>query len=187
MSDNVSSYLRNIYETVTVPALREKFGYGNLFQVPKIVKVSLTVGVSPKLGKDVFENVSQDLRMISGQSPMICKARRSIAGFGIREGMNIGVMVTLRGNRMYNFLEKLIYYALPRVRDFKGFSSSGFDGNGNYSFGLPDRHVFLEANSHLLDKPGISVTIVTNSSNDVQVMHMLQSLGIPFISWRVNG
>lgn len=174
-------FLKNHYKSVVVPALMEKFKYSNIFQVPKIEKISLNVGVGRYASdKNSLFAVSSDLQRISGRKPVMSKAKRSNAGFSIREGMNVGIFVTLRGDFLYEFLERFTYVALPRVKDFKGFSPKSFDNSGNFSFGLPDMQVFPEADNLSTHDCGLCVSITTNAKNKAESLELLKLMNIPF-------
>ncbi|BAU24051.1 50S ribosomal protein L5 [Caldimicrobium thiodismutans] len=174
--------LRQKYHNEVKPRLMERFKYPNPHQVPKIEKISVNIGlgeavVNPKL----IDQALVELTQITGQRPRICKARKSIAGFKLRKGMPIGVMVTLRGRRMYDFLTRLIHIALPRVRDFRGLPRSGFDGRGNYTLGINDHTIFPEIDSSKIEKiKGMSITISTSAKTDEEAYELLKELGMPF-------
>lgn len=174
--------LRQRYYNEVKPRLMERFKYSNPHQVPKIEKISVNIGlgeavVNPKL----IDQALVELTQITGQRPRICKARKSIAGFKLRKGMPIGVMVTLRGRRMYDFLTRLIHIALPRVRDFRGLPRSGFDGRGNYTLGINDHTIFPEVDSSKIEKiKGMSITINTSAKTDEEAYELLKELGMPF-------
>lgn len=174
--------LRERYYKEVKAKLLERFKYENIHEVPKIEKISVNIGLgeavtNPKL----IDQALVELAQITGQRPKICKARKSIAGFKLRKGMPIGVMVTLRGKRMYDFLARLIHIALPRVRDFKGLPRSGFDGRGNYTLGLTDHTIFPELDASKVEKvKGLSVTIVTTAKSDEEAYELLKEMGMPF-------
>jgi len=174
--------LKTHYKEKTVPHLTKELGVKNAMAVPKVEKVVINVGVGKTL-KDakLLEAIIEDLRKITGQAPVKTLSKKSIAGFKIRENQVVGVMVTLRGQRMYDFLEKLIRIALPRVRDFKGISNKSFDGHGNYSLGLKEHMVFPETSrEHLEHTFGLEVNIRTSARDDKQARELLKSLGFPF-------
>lgn len=184
MAENSSNALAAHYQDVVRPALQERFGYQSSMQVPKLERAVVNVGLgqavqNPKLVDGVVDEVAR----LSGQRPLVTKARRSISNFKLREGMPIGVAVTLRRQRMYEFMQRLIHVALPRVRDFRGLSGKGFDGRGNYTLGLREQIIFPEID---LDKVelthGLSVTMVTTAENDEQGLALLTELGMPFRS-----
>jgi large subunit ribosomal protein L5 len=165
-----------------VPKLMEKFAYRNAMQVPKIEKVVLNMGVGEAIqNPKSLDGAVADLTAISGQKPVITKAKASIAGFKLREGMSIGCKVTLRGDRMYDFLDKLINVALPRVRDFRGVSPKAFDGRGNYTLGIKEQLIFPEIDYDKIDKiRGLEVVIVTTAKTDEEARELLKLMGMPF-------
>ncbi len=175
-------FLQTKYRTEVVPALMEEFGYDNHMTVPRIEKVVVNMGLGEAVqNPKVVEAGVRELRQITGQQPVVTRARRSIAGFKLREGMPIGAKATLRGERMYEFLERLIYVALPRVRDFKGISPKSFDGHGNYTVGVSEQIIFPEINYDEVDKiRGMSITVVTSAENDDESRGLLAKLGMPF-------
>lgn len=177
------SYLVNKYKTEAIPALTEEFSLRNPMEVPRIEKVVINMGLGEAVqNPKVIEAAAAELTLIAGQKPVITRARNSIATFKLREGMPIGVMVTLRGARMYEFLERLLYIALPRVRDFKGVSDKAFDGHGNYSLGVREQIIFPEIEYDKVDKVrGMNITIVTSAPNDDQARSLLRHLGMPFV------
>ncbi len=169
-----------------VPALNEKCGVKNVMQTPRVEKVVISVGVG-ELGKDkkILQSVVDTISLIAGQKALVTDARKSIAGFKAREGMPSGVKVTLRGANMYNFLEKLISIALPRVKDFRGVSAKGFDGRGNYNFGLDEQLMFPEVvYDDILVTHGMNITIVTSTEDDKEAYTLLEMLGLPFAKGR---
>jgi large subunit ribosomal protein L5 len=170
------------YNTEIVPALRKAFDLKNIMQVPRIEKVVVNIGMGEALDNPkALEAAVSDLTIITGQKPVMTKARKSIANFKLREGRLIGTKVTLRGNRMWAFLDRLLSTALPRVRDFRGVSANAFDGRGNYTLGLRDQLIFPEIEYDKIDKlRGMEVTIVTTAKNDDQARVLLQLLGMPF-------
>ncbi len=174
--------LKEKYYKEVVPALMKELGLKNVMEVPRIEKVVLNIGVGE--GKDnakALEAAARDLAIISGQKPVIRRARKSIAGFRLRKGQPIGVKVTLRGDRMWAFLDRLINIALPRVRDFRGISPHAFDGRGNYSLGFREQLVFPEIDYDKIDKVrGLQVTIVTTAETDEEAYKLLEKLGMPF-------
>jgi large subunit ribosomal protein L5 len=165
-----------------VPALRKAFEFKNIMQVPRITKVVVNIGAGEALDNPkALESAVSDLTIITGQKPVMTKARKSIANFKLREGRLIGTKVTLRGDRMWAFLDRLMSTALPRVRDFRGVSANAFDGRGNYTLGLRDQLIFPEIEYDKIDKlRGMEVTIVTTAKNDDQARVLLQMLGMPF-------
>jgi large subunit ribosomal protein L5 len=170
------------YNTEVVPALRKAFDLKNIMQVPRITKVVVNIGMGEAMDNPkAMEAAVNDLAIITGQKPVMTKARKSIANFKLREGRLIGTKVTLRGDRMWAFLDRLMSTALPRVRDFRGVSANAFDGRGNYTLGLRDQLIFPEIEYDKIDKMrGMEVTIVTTAKNDDQARVMLQLLGMPF-------
>jgi large subunit ribosomal protein L5 len=170
------------YNTEIVPALRKAFDLKNIMQVPRIEKVVVNIGMGEALDNPkALESAVSDLTIITGQKPVMTKARKSIANFKLREGRLIGTKVTLRGDRMWAFLDRLLSTALPRVRDFRGVSANAFDGRGNYTLGLRDQLIFPEIEYDKIDKlRGMEVTIVTTAKNDDQARVLLQMLGMPF-------
>lgn len=176
------SELKQKYQTEIVPALKEQFGYKNVMQVPKVEKVVINMGVGDAVqDAKALDAAMRDLTAITGQKPAITRAKRSIANFKLRDGMAIGCRVTLRGTRMYDFLEKLIRVALPRIRDFRGVSARSFDGRGNYTLGIREQLVFPEIDYDTIDKlRGMDVTIVTTANTDEEAMALLSALGMPF-------
>lgn len=174
--------LKKEYREVIIPALIEKFGYKNPHQVPGLVKVVVNTGVG-EAARDskVIEGAIKDLTLITGQKPVVTLARKSIAQFKLREGMPIGAHVTLRGNRAWEFVDRLVNLALPRIRDFRGLSPRQFDGNGNYTFGITEQSVFHEINQDDIDRVrGFDITIVTTAKNDDEGRALLLALGFPF-------
>jgi len=174
--------LQEQFNTQIVPALKVKFGYKNIMQVPKITKVVVNVGVGKvKEDKKKVDQIAEELKKITGQACVKTKARTSIAGFKVRENQIVGVMCTLRGYRMYSFLDKLIHVTLPRVRDFQGVNKNGFDGRGNYHLGMKEQLIFPEISSESLDNVfGLEVSIVTNAGKDEPVREMLTLMKFPF-------
>jgi large subunit ribosomal protein L5 len=170
------------YNNEVVPALRKAFDLKNIMQVPRIAKVVVNIGMGEAMDNPkAMEAAVSDLTIITGQKPVMTKARKSIANFKLREGRLIGTKVTLRGDRMWAFLDRLLSTALPRVRDFRGVSANAFDGRGNYTLGLRDQLIFPEIEYDKIDKlRGMEVTIVTTAKNDDQARIMLQLLGMPF-------
>lgn len=166
-----------------IPAMVSEFSYSSPMQVPRVTKINLNIGLGEALTNGrAMESAVRDLTTISGQKPIITRARRSIAGFKVREGNPIGTAVTLRGDRMYYFLERLIITALPRIRDFRGISRRGFDGRGNFSLGLREQIVFPEIDYNSIDRlRGLQVTITTSAPNDAEATRLLEHFGMPFI------
>jgi large subunit ribosomal protein L5 len=174
--------LKDIYINECVPALREEFGYSNAMQIPQIKKIVLNMGLGEAVqNPKIVEGAAQELGRIAGQKAVITKAKKSIATFKLREGMPIGCCVTLRGDKMYDFLSKLVNIALPRVRDFRGLSVKGFDRRGNYSMGVKEQIIFPEIDYDQIDKiKGLNITIVTSAKTDKEGLSLLKMLGMPF-------
>jgi large subunit ribosomal protein L5 len=174
--------MRELYEQEVAPALTKEFEYKNPMEVPRVHKVVVNIGMGEAIqNARAMDAAVKDVAQISGQQPIIKKARKSIAAFKVREGMPVGVMVTLRGQRMWHFLDKLINVALPRVRDFRGVSDKSFDGRGNYSLGLKEQLSFPEIDYDKIDKiRGLQVSIVTTAQTDEESKRLLQLLGMPF-------
>jgi len=174
--------LRAQYLESVVPALREKFEYGNVMEVPRITKVTLNMGLGDAVAdKKVIEHALSDMTAIAGQKPVVTKARKSIAGFKIRDDYPIGCKVTLRRVRMYEFLDRLINVAIPRIRDFRGFSAKSFDGRGNYSLGVKEQIIFPEIDYDRIDKlRGMDITITTNAKSDEEAKALLEAFRFPF-------
>jgi len=174
--------LKEKYDKEVVPALMSKFAYKNIMQVPKIEKVVINIGVGEaKENPKALEAAVNDLTIITGQKPVVTRAKKSIANFKIREGMAIGTKVTLRSERMYEFLDKLFNVALPRVRDFRGVPSKSFDGRGNYTLGIKEQLIFPEIDYDKIDKiRGMDIIFVTTAKTDEEAKELLQMLGMPF-------
>jgi large subunit ribosomal protein L5 len=174
--------LQEYYKQTVVPELTKKFGYKSVMEVPRITKITLNMGVGEAVGdKKALENAVGDMAKIAGQKPVTTKSRKSIAGFKIREGYPIGCMVTLRGERMYEFLDRFLNVALPRIRDFQGAPANAFDGRGNYSIGVREQLIFPEIDYDKIDRiRGLQVTIVTTAKTDEEARRFLQLLGVPF-------
>lgn len=174
--------LQEHYRDAVVPSLRERFGYQNIMEVPRITKVTLNMGVGEAVGdKKVMDNALNDLTLISGQKPVVTLARKSIAGFKIREGWPIGCKVTLRRDRMYEFLDRLISVAIPRIRDFRGFSARSFDGRGNYSLGVREQIIFPEIDYDKIDRlRGLDITITTTARSNEEGQALLGAFNFPF-------
>ncbi len=174
--------LKTRYREEIKPALTEQFSYGNAMQVPGVVKVVVNMGVGDA-AKDskLIDGALRDLTAITGQKPQVRKATKSIAQFKLREGMPIGAKVTLRGDRMWEFLDRLLSLALPRIRDFRGLNAKQFDGHGNYTFGLTEQSMFREIDVDKIDRPrGMDITLVTTATNDAEGRELLRLLGFPF-------
>lgn len=176
--------LEDFYKEQVIPQIYEEFGYKNLMQVPKVVKTVLNMGVGEAIQNiKVLDAAAEELTMIAGQKALVNKAKRSIASFKLREGMPIGTSVTLRGPRMWYFLDKLMHVALPRVRDFRGVSPKAFDGRGNYTLGIKEHIIFPEIDYDKIDKvKGMNITIVTTAETDEEGRALLRLLGMPFRS-----
>ena len=176
--------LRDVYRDELVPKLKEELGFENIMEVPRITKITLNMGVGEALGdKKVLDNAVGDLQKIAGQKPIITKARKSIAGFKVREGWPIGCKVTLRGERMYEFLDRLISIAIPRVRDFRGISPKSFDGRGNFAMGITEQIVFPEIDYDQVDAlRGLDITITTTARTDDEGRALLRAFSFPLKS-----
>jgi large subunit ribosomal protein L5 len=178
----MAARLRQVYLKKVVPALSKDFGYKNVMAVPKLEKISINIGLgeatqNPKL----MDGAVAELGSIAGQKPVVTKARKSVAAFKLRSGMSIGCMVTLRGDRMFEFFDRLVNVALPRVRDFRGVSSKSFDGRGNYTLGVKDQLIFPEIDYSKVEKTkGMNITITTTAKTDVEGLALLKQLGMPF-------
>ena len=174
--------LHDLYKQEVIKALTEKFGYKTIMQVPRIEKITLNVGVGEAVAdKKVLENAARDMTAIAGQKPLITKVRKSVAGFHIREGYPIGCKVTLRGERMWEFLERLIVIAIPRIRDFRGLSAKSFDGRGNYSMGVREQIIFPEIDFDKVDAVrGLDITITTTAKTDAEGRALLEAFNFPF-------
>jgi len=175
--------LKDRYKNKVIPQLKEEFGYKNTLAVPSLEKVVINVGLGRAISNPkIFEIVEEDLKLITGQKPVRTKARKSIAGFKLRKGMNIGLIVTLRGKRMYDFLDKLIHVVLPRVKDFRGIKNNAFDGQGNYSLGIAEHIVFPEIDYEKVSEIySLGINIITTAKNDKEGKRLLELLGFPFI------
>jgi large subunit ribosomal protein L5 len=174
--------LKERYREQIAPAMREEFGYANVMQIPSLVKISVNMGVG-EAARDakLIEGAVKDLAIITGQKPAVARAKKSIAQFKLRTGMPIGAHVTLRGDRMWEFLDRLLTLALPRIRDFRGLSDRQFDGQGNYTFGLTEQLMFHEINPDQVDRQrGMDVTVVTTATTDEEGRALLRRLGFPF-------
>ena len=179
----MSNRMKEFYETEVVPGLVKKFGYKNLMEVPKLNKIVINMGVGEaKDNPKALEGAVADMTIISGQKPIITKAKKSIANFKLREGMSIGCKVTLRGERMYDFADRLISLALPRVRDFRGVNANSFDGRGNYALGIKEQLIFPEISYDKIDKVrGMDIVFVTTAKTDEEAKELLTLLGMPFV------
>jgi len=174
--------LKDVYQNEVVQKLRAEFNYKNIMEVPKITKIVVNMGLGEAIQNiKILDSASSELGKITGQKAVVTKAKKSIASFKLREGMPIGCMVTLRRDRMYEFLDRLLNVALPRVRDFKGVSGKAFDGQGNYTLGVKEQLIFPEINYDEIDKiKGLNVTIVTSAKNDEEGKALLKHMGMPF-------
>jgi large subunit ribosomal protein L5 len=179
---DMASRLRERYENEIAPALMNEFGYANVMQVPRLVKVSMNIGLGEAVqNAKALDAAAADLATITGQKAVITRAKKSIANFKIRENMPIGMMVTLRGERMYEFLDRYLNVALPRIRDFQGAPVNAFDGRGNYSMGVREQLIFPEIEYDKIDRiRGLQITIVTTAKTDEEARRFLQLLGVPF-------
>ena len=178
----MAARLRDHYQKKVVPALTKEFGYTNVMAVPKVSKISINIGLGEATqNAKLMDGAVTELGAIAGQKPVVTKARKSIANFKLRQGQSIGAMVTLRGDRMYEFFDRLVTIALPRVRDFKGVSPKAFDGRGNYTLGIREEIIFPEINFEKLDKAkGMNITFNTTAANDDQSRALLRHFGMPF-------
>ena len=174
--------LKETYKSEIAPALMKKFGYKSVMQIPKLDKVVINVGCGEaRDNAKIIDAIINDLSIITGQRPVVCKARKSVANFKLREGMNIGAKVTLRGERMYEFVDRLFNVALPRVRDFRGINANSFDGRGNYNMGLKEQLIFPEIDYDKIDKVrGMDLCFVTTANTDEEARELLTLMGAPF-------
>ncbi|MBW4486606.1 MAG: 50S ribosomal protein L5 [Trichocoleus desertorum ATA4-8-CV12] len=174
--------LKTTYQEQIVPKLMDQFGYTNIHQVPKLVKVTINRGLGEaSQNAKALEASVNEVAVITGQKPVVTRAKKAIAGFKIREGMPVGVMVTLRGDRMYSFLERLINLSLPRIRDFRGISPKSFDGRGNYTLGVREQLIFPEISYDSIDQiRGMDISIITTANNDEEGRALLKEMGMPF-------
>lgn len=174
--------MKEVYKSDVVPALQKEFSYKSIMQVPKIEKITLNMGVGEALAdKKLLESAVGDLETLAGQKPVITKARKSVAGFKVREGFPIGCKVTLRGDRMWEFFERLVGIAIPRIRDFRGLSSKSFDGRGNYSMGVKEQIIFPEIEYDKVDRiRGLDITITTSAQTDDEGRALLRAFNFPF-------
>lgn len=178
----MATRLKEKYQTEIVSALMTKFNYASVMQVPKVEKIIINMGVGEAVANaKSLDTAIEDLQLIAGQKPVVTRAKKSIAGFKLREGMPIGAKVTLRGERMFHFLDKLMNVSLPRVRDFRGISSKAFDGRGNYTLGLKEQLIFPEIEYDKIDKVrGMDIVIVTSAQTDEEARELLTLMGMPF-------
>ena len=174
--------MKDYYVNEVAPALNKKFGYKSVMQIPKLDKVVINVGCGEaRDNPKVVDSIVSDLMQITGQRPIVCKAKKSVANFKLREGMNIGVKVTLRGDRMYEFVDRLFNVALPRVRDFRGINPNSFDGHGNYSLGITEQLIFPEIDYDKIDAiRGMDIAFVTTAKTDEEARELLSALGAPY-------
>ncbi len=181
-SKKVDARLRHVYKDRVIPALVKEFGYKNVMGVPKVEKVAINIGLGEATqNAKLMDGAVNELSAIAGQKPVITKAKKSIAAFKLREGMPIGTMVTLRGDRMYEFLDRLMNVALPRVRDFRGVSPKSFDGRGNYTLGVKDQLIFPEIDYNKVEKAkGMNISITTTAKTDAEGLALLKHMGMPF-------
>lgn len=177
------SRMEEMYKAKVAPALMEKFSYKSVMQIPKLEKIVVNIGMGEaKDNPKAIEAAMSDLAAITGQSPVVTKARKSVANFKLREGMNIGCKVTLRGEKMYEFLDRLFNVALPRVRDFRGINPNSFDGRGNYSLGVKEQLIFPEIDYDKIDKiRGMDIIVVTTAKTDEEARELLSLMGAPFV------
>ena len=182
MSENYTPRLKTRYREEIKKALNEEFKYDNVMQIPGVTKVVVNMGVGDAArDSKMINGALEDLTAITGQKPQVRRAKKSIANFKLREGMPIGARVTLRGDRMWEFLDRLLTIALPRIRDFRGLSDQQFDGHGNYTFGLSEQSMFYEIDIDKVDRPrGMDITVVTSATNDEEGRKLLRELGFPF-------
>jgi len=174
--------LQEFYKETVVPQLRDKFGYQSIMEVPRITKITLNMGVGEAVGdKKILENAVGDMTKIAGQKPVVTKAKKAIAGFKIREGYPIGCMVTLRGTRMFEFLDRFVTIAMPRIRDFRGVGGKGFDGRGNYNIGVREQIIFPEIEYDKIDAlRGMNISITTTAKTDAEAKALLAAFKFPF-------
>jgi large subunit ribosomal protein L5 len=178
----MAARLKERYQSEIAPAIAKEFGIKNPMAIPRVEKIVINMGMGEAISNaKILDTAADELRAVTGQKPVITKAKKSIASFKLRQGMPIGVMVTLRGDRMYEFLDRLVSIALPRVRDFRGVSPKAFDGRGNYTIGVREQLIFPEIDFNKVDKlRGMNISIVTTARNDEQARALLKSLGMPF-------
>lgn len=178
----MASRLKEKYQNEVIPALMERFQYKNVMEVPRLEKIVLNMGIGEaKDNPKALESAVNEMALIAGQKPVVTRAKKSISNFKLREGMNVGVKVTLRGDRMYDFLDKLMNIALPRVRDFRGVSPSSFDGRGNYALGIKEQLIFPEIDYDMVDSiRGMDIVIVTTAETDEEARAFLELMGMPF-------
>ena len=173
--------MKKKYNEEVRSALAEKLGIKNVMQIPKIEKIVISTGIGSDKERDAFAEAQKHIAAMTGQKPIVCKARKNVSNFKLRVGMPVGVMVTLRGSRMYEFLDRFVHNALPRVRDFRGIPKTGFDGVGNYNMGIQDVSVFTEVDADKLKYPlGVNIAIVTTATNDEGARELLKMMEVPF-------
>ncbi|MGE4429227.1 MAG: 50S ribosomal protein L5 [Sphingobium sp.] len=182
MADKYTPRLKSVYDETIIKAMTEKFGYANPMQIPRIEKITLNMGVGEATqDKKKVTSAAEEMELIAGQKPVITKAKKSIAQFKLREGMPIGAKVTLRRERMYEFLDRLITVAMPRIRDFRGLNPKSFDGRGNYAFGIKEQIIFPEINYDRIDKVrGMDIIVTTTANTDDEARELLRLFGFPF-------
>ena len=178
----MAARMKELYKSEVAPALMKEFDYRNLMEVPRLVKVSVNIGLGEALqNPKALDSAASDVAAITGQKPVITRARRPIANFKVRQGNPIGLMVTVRGDRMWEFMDRMVNAALPRIRDFHGVSNKGFDGRGNYSLGIREQLIFPEIEYDKIDRiRGLQITLITTARNDEEGKRLLQLLGMPF-------
>ncbi|NET56334.1 MAG: 50S ribosomal protein L5 [Symploca sp. SIO2E6] len=178
----MTEQLKSFYQEKIVPKLKEQFGYQNIHQVPRLVKITVNRGLGEaSQNAKALESSLSEIAIITGQKPVVTRAKKAIAGFKIRQGMPVGVMVTLRSERMYSFLNRLIHLALPRIRDFRGISPRSFDGRGNYSLGIREQLIFPEVDYDSIDQiRGMDIAIITTANTDEEGRALLKEMGMPF-------
>lgn len=173
--------MKKKYNEEVRPALMKKLGYTNVMQIPKLKKIVISTGIGTKMEKDAFSEARTHITALTGQCPVITKAKKNVANFKLRVGQNVGMMVTLRGDKMYQFLDRLVHNAFPRVRDFRGIPNKGFDHVGNYNLGVPDVSIFTEIDLEKIKYPlGINITMVTSAKTDAEAKELLSMLEMPF-------
>jgi len=173
--------MKKKYKEQIIPELQKKLGFKNVMQVPKLEKIVVSTGIGTKMEKDAFTEAKNHLTAITGQLPVITKAKKNVANFKLRAGMPVGIMVTLRGSMMYDFLDRFVHIALPRVRDFRGVPKKGFDKAGNYNLGVPDVSIFTEVDLEKIKYPlGLNITMVTSAKSDAEAKELLSMLEVPF-------
>jgi len=188
IEEKVPVRLLEHYRTKIVPELKKQFGYKNVMQVPKLEKICLNVGVGAAVADPkLIDTTVKEIESIAGQKPAVVKAKKSVSNFKLREGMNIGVRVTLRNARMYEFLDRLVNVSIPRIRDFRGLPDKSFDGRGNYSLGIKEQIIFPEINVDNVTKiSGLDITFVTNAKTDEEAFSLLKHFGLPFSTKQIN-